>query len=203
MSAMTGKVRILRNTAFVLMTLFGVLGGLFAAGYAFEDLAVGAALGVTLAWVVVAAGLAVLALRAPTAAPPAFVVLTVVVAGLSILDATLGLLDRDAVGPVSSIGVLVLATGLGFLGLRRAALAGGLLWVLGLGQLVATVAGRRADLGGGEGPGLGDLLTTSSGVVVVPLLVVGTLFLLAGALGHDSWRFWPLPAAGPRHRPAH
>ena len=91
------------------------------------------------------------------------------------------------------IGVFALAVSLGFLGLHRSSLAGLLLILLGVAQLGATVLGFSGELADGTGPGLGSMLTTSSGVVVAPLLLVGVLFLVAGALTHDSLRFWHPP----------
>lgn len=194
---MTGQARLVRNTAFVLTTASGLLGGLFAAGYAVSDHPIGTAIGSTAPWLVLAVALAVLALRSERVAPPLFVALTSFIVGQSVVDSALGLVDRDEAGPVAAIAVLVMAVGLGFLGLRRASLAGLLLLVLGLGQLAATVVGFRHDLAAGGGPGLGGMLGTSSGAVVVPILVAGALFLLAGRLGHDSPRFWGLPPAHP------
>ena len=57
-------------------------------------------------------------------------------------------------------------------------------------QLAATSIGFLQEWRDGGGPGLGHLLTTSSGVVVVPMLVAGALFLVAGGLAHQSLRFW-------------
>jgi hypothetical protein len=195
MGAMSGPAKLVTYSAVTLMTLFGVLGGLFAAGYAFQDLPLGTAVGTTAPWLVLGVGLSVFALLSRKVAPPIFVLLTLFVAGQSITDSALGLVDRDEVGPMAAIAVLVLAVGLGFLGLRRTSLAGLLLVLLALAQLAATVVGFRAELEHGEWPGLAHMLTTSSGVVVVPILVVGALYLLAGALEHRSPRF--------RHPPAH
>ena len=190
MSAMSGTARVLRYTAFTLMTLFGLFGGLFAAGYAFMDLDTWVAIGVTAAFAVPTIALSVVAFRHPEPLAPWLVALTGVVAVLTLLDAGLGLVDTDAVGPVPVMVVLALAVVLGFLGLHRSALSGVLLVMLGLAQLGAVVLGFADELAEGGGPGPGAMLTTSSGVIVVPLLVVGVLFLIAGALTHESLRFW-------------
>ncbi|GAA4405949.1 hypothetical protein GCM10023168_20170 [Fodinibacter luteus] len=200
MSAMAATARILRYTAFTLMALFGLLGGLFAAGYAFEDLSTWVAVGSTLAVAVPTIVLSVLAFRLPDATAPWFVALTGLVAVGTLLDAGFQLVDRDAVGPVVAIGVFALAVSLAVLGLHRSALAGVLLLLLGAAQLGGVVLGFSGELAEGGGPSLGAVLTTSSGVVVVPLLVVGLLFVVAGALTHDSLRVRHLP---PTAHPAH
>lgn len=98
------------------------------------------------------------------------------------VESASGLTDRD--DPFVAIGVLVLGMALGFLALHHTRLAGGLLAVLGVGQLVAVFV--SADRGGA---GLGELLTTYSGAVIAPILVVAALFLAADAFdrgGHRS-----------------
>ncbi len=197
---MTGTARILRNTAFSVMLIVGVVGGMFVAGYAFADLSTWAAIGSTAGWLVPAVLLCLLALTAYSAVPTVFVVLTGLVAAFTLLDSSVGVVDRDALGPVAAIGVFALAVPLAFLGLRRASLAGLLLLGLGVAQLAATAVGFVGEWRDRGGPGLGHLLMTSSGVVVLPLLLVGTLFLLAGGLAHQSMRFWHLP---PTTRAAH
>lgn len=201
MSVMAGTAKVLRYAAFTLMALFGLLGGLFAAGYAFEDLSTWTAIGVTAAYAVPTVALCVLAWRVPERAAPWFVVLTGVVAVLAILDAAFQVVDTYSVGPVVAVGVFAVAVSLGFLGLHRSALAGLLLVVLGLAQLGAVVLGSADELAEGGGPSLADMLTTSSGVVVLPMVVVGILFLVAGALTHESLRFRHRlpPTAHPAH----
>jgi hypothetical protein len=189
MSAMSGTAKVLRYTAFTLMTLFGLFGGLFAAGYAFEDLETWSAIGLTAAFAVPTIALSVVALRVPDRAAPWFVGLSGLVAVLTLLEAGFDVVDTDSVGPVVAIGVFGLAVALGFLGLHRSSLSGILLVMLGLAQLGAVVLGFSGELAEGGGPGLGDMLTTSSGVIVVPMVVVGILFLVAGILTHESLRF--------------
>lgn len=193
MSVMTGTAKILRYAAFTLMTLFGLLGGLFAAGYAFEDLSTWAAIGLTASYALPTIALSVVALRYPAQAAPWFVGLSGVVAVVTLLNAGFDVVDTYSVGPVVAVGVFALAVSLGFLGLHRSALAGVLLVMLGLAQFGAVVLGFRNEITdelAEAGPGLGDMLTTSSGVIVVPMVVVGLLFLVAGALTHESLRFW-------------
>jgi hypothetical protein len=200
MSAMTGTARVLRYAAVTLMTLFGLLGGMFAAAYAFEDLGPWAALGSTSAVAVPTTVLSVVAFRSPERAAPWFVALTGAVGLFTLLDAGLRAVDANLVGPVVAIGVFALAVSLGFLGLHRPALAGLLLVLLGAAQFGAVVLRFSGELAGGGAPGLGNMLATSSGVIVVPLLGVGILFLVAGALTHDTPRLWhPRPTTHPAH----
>lgn len=196
---MTQVAKILTLLAFGLMTLFGVLGGMFVAGYAFEDLPLPTAVGVTALWVVPMVALSVYALRRPEPAGRVLVVVTAVVLAATLADALFGIVPRDAVGPVMAVAVFALGVTQAFLGLHRQVLAGTLMVGTGVVQLVATVAGVAVHVGvhgrgvpAGSVPGIGALLGGSSGVVVVPLLVVGALFLLAGALASHPGR--PRPA---------
>jgi hypothetical protein len=185
--------KILRYAAFVIMMLFGVVGGLFVAGYAFEDLDTWAAVGSTVAWLVPTLALWALALWRPDVAAPVLLGVAVVAAVFTVLDATLEIIDLDAVGPVTAIAVFATAVALAVLGLHREALSGLLLVLLAVAQFLATVLSHPAA--GDEGPGLGDLLTTSSGVVVVPMALAGLLFLVAGALDHEPPGLRHLPPA--------
>lgn len=179
--------KVLKYLAFTLILLFGVFGLLFAAGYAVEDPGGWAAAGLISAQLVPIIILAVLALWKPAWAAPVFVVITVLVVLFNILDSAFGLLDRNVLGPIGSISVLALALSLGFLGLRRTTLAGILLVVLAVAQFVATVVGFFSRMAGmDEAPPIGAMLGGSSGVVVVPILIVGILFWVAGALATKS-----------------
>ncbi|HET9127248.1 MAG TPA: hypothetical protein VFN73_04145 [Propionibacteriaceae bacterium] len=166
----------LKYSAVVLMTLFALLGGLFAAGYAIADLSGRAAALLIAAYAVPAVGLSVLAIIRPAVLGPVLVGLSVVVIVFNDIDAAARLIPRDTYGPVGVVAVLMLAAAIGFLGLHRPLLAGVLLVALAIGQAVAAVAGR--DVAGGEP--LGAVFSGSTGIVVIPLLVIGGLFLLAG-----------------------
>ena len=200
MSAMTGTAKVLRYAAFTLMMLVGLLGALFVAGYAFSDLSIWVAIASTAAWLLPTVLLAVVVLRHPNESAPWLVALTALVAVLTVLDSVFAVVDRDALGPVAPIAVSALAVSLAVLGLRRASLAGLLLVLLGVTQLGATALGFGGEARGGGGPTLGDLLTMSGGVVVAPVVVVGLLYLVAGALSHESPRIRHLP---PSAHPAH
>ena len=181
---MTGIARFLRYTAFTLMALFGLLGGLFVAGYAFEDPGGWAAAGLTALWVVPLVTLSVFALLRPAAAGPVLVGVTIVIVAFTLADSALGIVPRNDWGPVAAIIVFALGVALAFLGLHRARLAGLLMVVTGVAQLAATLVAVAVQ-GRGEGPGPSAMLGGSSGVVVMPLLLVGMLFLVAGFLGDE------------------
>lgn len=195
---MAQVARLLTLFAFGLMALFGALGGVFVAGYAFDDLSLLTAVGVTALWVVPMVALSVYALRRPGPAGRVLVVATAVVLAASLADAVVGVLNRDALGPVAAVAVLALGVTQAFLGLHRQVLAGALMVVTGVVQLVATAVGMAVHAGvhaegvpRGSVPGIGAMLGGSSGVVVVPLLVGGALFLLAGALAGQPGRTPP------------
>ena len=89
------------------------------------------------------------------------------------------------------ITVFALAVALAALGLHRAKLAGALMVTLALVQLGATVLGVLVRAAG-EGPGPGAMLGGSSGVVVLPVLVAGAMFWLAGVYADEHVRpVWP------------
>lgn len=172
--------KVLRWTAFSLVLAFGVLGGLFAAGYAFDDPGGWEAVGMVAGYAVPSAVLCWYAATRPERAGRLLTVATVVVAALLLLNALLTPVDRDQLGPVDSVGVLALAVALGFLGLHRPQLAGRLI-LLAVAAQAASMFLVTAVHSADGGPPLRAALGGSSGVVIVPLLVVAVLFLLAGA----------------------
>lgn len=198
---MTGAAKALRYTAFTLMVLFGLLGGLFIAGYAFEDPGGWTAVLMTAGWVLPMLALVVYALVRKQAAGPVFVAVTVFVGLGSVLDSLVTVVPRDDWGPVLGITVFALGVALAFLGLYRTRLAGLLMVALALVQLLATALVHvvHGELFSDEGPGLIALLGGSSGAVVLPLLVIGVLFLMSDSLGREPRK----RAHQPRVRPAH
>lgn len=202
---MTGTAKTLRNVTFGFMVLFGVLGTLFVAGYAFEDLATPVAVGLTAAWVLPMAVLSVLALRRPEPMVRVLAWSTAIVAAATLLDSATGIVPRDDWGPVMAIVVFALGVSLAFLGLSRTRAAGLLMVVLAGAQLAATVLGLT--LGGvgdaGDGPGLRGMAATSSGVVVLPILLAGILFLMSDSLGKEPSSRSGLGGRRTRPRAAH
>lgn len=183
--------KVLRRTAFTFMMAFGLLGTLFVAGYALDDPGGLTGIGMTAAWVLPMVTLGALALVRPDTGAPVLTFATVMVLGFTLVDGIVGVVPRDDVGPVAAITVFALAVALAALGLRRAKLAGVLMVVTALVQLGATVLGAVVH-GVGEGPGPGALLGSSSGVVVLPVLVAGAAFWLAGVYADEHVRpVWP------------
>ena len=178
---------ILRRTAFTFMMAFGLLGTLFAAGYALDDPGGLTGLGMTAAWVLPMLVLAGLALLRPETGGPVLTFATVLVLGFTVVDSLAGIVPRDDVGPVAAITVLALTVALAALGLHRAKLAGVLMVTVALVQLGATVLGVLVRTAG-DGPGPGALLGGSSGVVVLPVLVAGVMFWLAGVYADEHVR---------------
>ena len=168
---MTGMAKVLRYVAFTLMAIIGLLGGMFVAGETFADPGGWSAVAMTASWALPLVALSVFALRRPASAGPVFIAATALVVLFTLADSAFSIIPRNT-GPVAVVVVFTIGVAPAFLGLRRAELGGLLMVVAGLAQLAAT----RGHLGG------------SSGVVALLVLMVGLLFLLAGALGHESLR---------------
>lgn len=173
----------LRYVAFGLMALFGLLGSAFVIGETFMDPGGWPAFWVSCLWVVPMLGLSVFALRRPEKAGRVLPVVTAVVLVLVIVDALFGVVPRDDWGPVAAVAVFALGVALGCLGLHRPGQAGLLMVVVAVVMLVAVIGNVVMHQTGAlpPGPGLGG----SSGAVVMPLLVVGVMFLVAAALAHE------------------
>jgi hypothetical protein len=170
----------LRWTAFTWMALIGLFGCLFVIGETFDDPGGWRAVALVASWLVPLVLLAWFALRRPDAAEPVLVVATILVAGFSLADAAIGIVPRDNWGPMVAVAVFALGLALAFLGLHRPSRAGVLLVSLAAAQFVAVVL----EHAGSGAPRLS--LGGSSGVVVVPLLLGGLLFLLAGRASHST-----------------
>lgn len=164
----------LRRAAFTWMALIGLFGSLFVIGETFDDPGGWRAVTMVASWLLPLVALAWFALVRPAVAGPVLVVVTLLVAAFTLADAAVGIVPRDGWGPVAAIAVFAVALALAFLGLRRPSRAGVLLLTLGAAQLGAVLLERA----GSGAPGLS--LGGSSGVVVVPVLVGGLLFWLAG-----------------------
>src|SRR5450830_1465174 len=127
--------------------------------------------------------LSLLAVRLPRLAPTLLGVAVALLLVFAVVEAMAGVASRGSEsvalgpGPVVAIAALVVAVPLAFLGLRSARLGGWLLVVAGMAPVVEIVA--RLLRGGGGGLHLGG----SSGVVAVPLILVGLLFLLGAFSG--------------------
>lgn len=193
---MTGTSKVLSAVALVVLLLMALAGALFAAGYAFSDLPLWLPVLQSAVWLAVAIGLTFVVLRLPEVAVQVMLVVTGVMVLLIVLDGTVGIFRRDELGPVGTVFLLAVLVPLAFLGLRRPVLAGLMLLVLAFVQFLSAglIRGRFAD-----GAPLGALLGSSSGVVVLPMLLAAVLFLIAGYLAHDSWRLHPAHGARMAH----
>lgn len=182
---MTRTAKVMRNVALTMVALFAVGGGTFVIGEVFTDPGGWQAVAMTASWVVPVVVLGVVALRRPDAAGAVLMGVTALAVVFTVLDAAVGIVPRDGWGPVATVAVFAVVVVLGLLGVHRAELAGLLMLGVGAGQLVATLI-ARGGAEAGEGPGPGALLGGSSGVVVLPTLVIGLLLVLAGAFARES-----------------
>ena len=170
----------LRYVAFTAMAVVGLLGGMFIAGNTFADPGGWQAAAVTALWTIPMVALSVHASLRPAAAGPVLAGATGMVAVFTVVDSAFGVVPRDDWGPVAAVAVFAVAVALAFLGLHRPRLAGLLMILAGIAQLTATLIGVVIEAADGAGPGAA--FGGSSGVIVLPLLVIGGLFLLAGSL---------------------
>lgn len=167
---------ILRKTALALASLFVAVGAGFAIGNVIQDPGGWIAVLVTAAIAVPLVALTVLAARTTSLASAVLTASVTLFIAWAVVLAFVRL-------PVPTIPVIavVLALPIAVLGQRLAKRAGFLL----LGEVVAPlllVLVRYFTESDVEGPGLGSLLSTSTGVVVLPLAVLAALFLTAGWL---------------------
>jgi hypothetical protein len=161
---------------FGILAGFSLIAGLFIAGEIFAEPGGVAALWLVLAWLIPLLVLVALALFAVRWG-------AWVLAGLSAVMVTANVwfvVDpvrwgtwEDQVGPVRTIAVFVLAAALGVLGLKRTAIAGWLLLVVGLAPVIIA--------------GFGDLAGVASlSVVSGPAVVTGVLYLVSAQLARGS-----------------
>ena len=169
--------RVLRMIAVGLVALFGTVAGLFIAGEALTDPGGWKAVVLTTAWAVPLIALSVLALVWPGPSSRVLPVVLALVAGWVIVDGLARVIDRDAWGPVGAVSMFAVLVPCGLLGVHRAAEAGWLMLAGAAAQFVATVA--SIDRAGGQS--LWSALGGSTGVMVLPFLVLATVFLAVAA----------------------
>jgi hypothetical protein len=183
---MSGAPKVPRYVAFGLAMLVSFVGTAFFVGEVFADPGGYAAVGLVAAWGLPMVALSAYVLVRPAAATTALVVIAILVSLFIVLDTVFRLLPRH-IGPVGPVAVFAVAVAGAFLGMRRPVLAGSLLVLLGIASLGAAV---ETVTGPGETAPIGVAFGGSFGAVGVAVLVVGGLFLLAGAweawLGHRS-----------------
>ena len=158
---------------FALSMGFCALAGFMIAGYTLTDPGGWAGLGLTALWLVPAIGLAALAFYRPDTAIPVLALATLLPVGFGVWT----LVDyegargwEDQTGPVSLVFLLVIAVPLAVEGLSRPTPAGLLMVGMILVPLALSMIGAGSEWG----------LALSIGVLAIPVLVGGVLYLLAG-----------------------
>ena len=170
------RARILRGAGFGVMALVTAVFGLFVTGEAFTDPGGWTALGLVAAWALPLAVLAALAWYRPGWAARLFAVLIAAVVGVSVwfaVDPQGWRVFEDRHGPIRAIISFVLAAAVALLGLKRTAVAGVLLLVLGVVPVVVSSLGSRL--------GFASLTVVSSAP-----LIAGVLYLWSAALAGRS-----------------
>jgi hypothetical protein len=170
---------ILKRAGFIVMAVSTLFFGLFVVGETFTDPGGWKALRLVSAWAVPLAAMAAIAWLRPDWAVWAFAVLIAALIGVSIWFAVnpegwRAFEDRN--GPIRDVITFVVAAAVALLGLKRTAVAGAMLLVLGIVPLAVTSLGSLA--------GFGSLALVTSAPVVT-----GVLYLLsAGMTGRSVLR---------------
>jgi hypothetical protein len=164
------------RAAFVLMMIYGAFAIVWVVGELLTDPGGPAGISISLSVAVAVVVLSLLAVRLPRLASTLLGVAVALLLVFAVVEAMASVASRGS-GPVVAIAALVIAVPLAFVGLRSARLGGWLLVAAGLAAVVEIVA--RVLRGGGGGLHLGG----SSGVVALPLILVGLLFLLGAVSG--------------------
>ena len=174
---MTRAMMVLRYAANSLVAVFAILGSGFILGTILADPGGLRAILISVCWLVPMVVLALYAVRQPDRATKPLAILAALVTSFVLLDQIFGVVSRDDLGPVGSIGIFATAVALGFLGMRRPVPAGGLLFLAGLANLLGGILGTmfRSDA-----VPTGAALGGSSGAVAILVLFIGLLFLTSG-----------------------
>jgi hypothetical protein len=170
------RARILKRAGFGVMAFITAFFGLFVAGETFTDPGGWKGLGLVAAWVVPLAALAAVAWYWPDWAVGLFAVLVAAVIAVGVWFAVnpegwRAFEDRH--GPIRAIISFVLAAVIALLGLKRTAVAGVLLLVLGVVPVVVSSLG-------------GNLGFVSLAVVSSAPVMTGVLYLWSAALANRS-----------------
>ncbi len=174
---MSTLATVLGRAALVLTALFAVGGLLFALGYAWDDPGGWTALLLTLATAVPLIGLTWLAYRSHELATKILIGLVVLFAAYAVT--TTVFLEVRGLPVIPNIALIV-ALPVAVVGQRHALRAGLLLLALAAVPLLEVIVRMVRET---DGAPFGALLGGSTGVVIVPLAVLGALFLVAAALG--------------------
>jgi hypothetical protein len=170
------RARFLRRAGFSLMAIFVVFFGLFIVGETFTDPGGWKALGLVSLWALPLAAGAALAWYRPDFAIRLFAVLIAAVIGVSIwfaLDPEGWRAFEDRNGPIRGIVVFALSAVITLVGLKRTAVAGAMLLILGVAPMVISSFGSHLGF-------------VSMAVVSAPTFVAGVLYLLSAAMTSRS-----------------
>lgn len=163
------RARFLKRAGFTLMALFALLFGLFIAGETFTDPGGWEALGLVASWAIPLAVLGAITWYRPDWAIRLFAILITAVIGTSIWFAVnpegwRSFEDRN--GPIRTIIVFALTATVALLGLKRTAMAGVMLLILGIVPIAVSSLGSNLGF-------------TSLVVATSPAVVTGILYLLS------------------------
>lgn len=175
---MRKRARILKRAGFGFMAFFTVIFGIFVVGETFSDPGGWKALGLVAAWAVPLAALAAVGWYWPDWAARLFDVLIASVIGISIwfaVDPQGWRAFEDRNGPIRAITSFVLAAAITWLGLKRTAVAGVLLLILGVVPVLVSSMGSHL--------GFVSLAVVSSAPVIT-----GILYLWSAAVTGRSAR---------------
>ena len=157
---MTRAPRVMGFLTYGLVAVFTVFGTAFISGETMTDPGGLAAVLLSACWAVPMMVAAAYAVWRPEPAATVLSVVAVIVAAFVVIDRVVGIVPRG-VGPAGTIGAFAVAVALGFLGRRRPGRAGGLLLLVGAVSIVGGASGIA---------------------VAVPVLAIGSLYLLAASL---------------------
>lgn len=185
------RARILKRVGFGVMAVVTAFFGLFVVGETFTDPGGWKALGLVAAWALPLMLLAAVAWYRPDRAVRLFAVLIAAVIGVSVwfaMDPEGWRAFEDRHGPIRAIISFVLAATLALLGLKRTAVAGVLLLVLGVVPVVVSSLGSPL--------GFASLAVVSSAP-----FIAGILYLWSAALAGRS--VLEVPQEHQRHHLSH
>jgi hypothetical protein len=170
------RARLLKRAGFTLMAFTTAFFGLFIIGEAFSDPGGWKAAGLVSAWLFPLVAVAALAWLRPGWASWLFGALISLVIGMSVwfaLDPDGWRRFEDRNGPVRDVIVFALAAAIALLGLKRTAVAGWMLVLLGVVPIAISSLGSH-------------LGWVSLSVVSSPTLIAGVLYLASAAMAARS-----------------
>ena len=187
---MKRTARVLEWVVIGLMATVSAVGTLFVTGYAVEDRGAPQGIAAFLAMALSIVGLSLVARFVPSVGAWVLGALCLLAVALPLwgefaFDSYRAFLD--SVGPVFAIALLVLMVPLAVLGLAHPAIAGTLL----TGTAVASYAIFVSTVSGEPWLGLGASLTTSSTMLVAPMVIGGLALVVAALLIHSELTHHP------------